>query len=154
MAFRLSSPAFKAGGRIPPKYSCEGADISPPLAWTGAPAGTRSFVLLCDDPDAPVGAWHHWALFNLPTAVGHLDEAYPATGRLVASRQAINDFGKPGYGGPCPPRGHGTHHYRFRLLALSVPSLALPEPVKCVDVENAAKPFLLGTAQLIGTYSR
>jgi len=154
MPFRLSSPAFKSGGRIPARYCCDAEDLSPPLAWTGAPAGRRSFALLCDDPDAPVGTWHHWALFNLAASVDHLDEAYPATDRLVASRQAINDFGRPGYGGPCPPRGHGVHHYRFRLLALNVSTLTLPDGAKCSDVEEAARSHVMATAQLIGTYSR
>jgi Raf kinase inhibitor-like YbhB/YbcL family protein len=110
--------------------------------------------LLCDDPDAPVGIWHHWALFNLPATVDRLDEAYPLTGGLATSRQAINDFGAAGYGGPCPPRGHGTHRYRFRLFALRAPTLALPQQVKCAEVEKACAPHRLAVAQLIGTYSR
>jgi Raf kinase inhibitor-like YbhB/YbcL family protein len=152
MSFRLSSPDFIDGGHIPALYTCEGDDISPPLAWSGAPEGTKSFVLLCDDPDAPAGTWHHWAIFDIPASVDHLDKAYPATGGLYP--QGVNDFGNPCYGGPCPPPGHGIHHYRFRLLALNVPSLALPKQVMCAGVEKAAHLYALSKAEMTGVYSR
>jgi Raf kinase inhibitor-like YbhB/YbcL family protein len=154
MALRLSSSAFVHGERIPRRYTCEGEDISPPLAWSGAPAGTKSFVLLCDDPDAPRGTWHHWAAFNIPADRAALEEDFPTHATVGSVRQAVTDFGRPGYGGPCPPRGHGTHHYHFRLLALSVAKLDLPLDATFAQVAAAAKPHVIGTAELMGTYSR
>ncbi len=154
MAFQLTSTAFKAGERIPRRYTCEGEDRSPPLAWSGAPAGTRSFVLLCDDPDAPAGTWRHWALFDIPASVDHLDEGYSSHKRTLPTRQAINDFGRGDYGGPCPPPGHGIHHYHFKLLALEVEKLGLGEGARCAEVERAANARMLATTELIGLYSR
>lgn len=154
MTLRLESTAFAEGQRIPTRYTCEGRDISPPLAWSGAPEGTESFALLCDDPDAPVGTWHHWALFDIAAPTGRLDEAYPGDETVGGSRQAINDFGRSGYGGPCPPRGHGVHHYRFRLLALGVARLDLGPGPRCAEVETAARAHTLAEAVLVGTYSR
>jgi Raf kinase inhibitor-like YbhB/YbcL family protein len=154
MAFQLTSTAFKTGGRVPKRYTCEGEDVSPPLAWSGAPAGTRSLVLLCDDPDAPAGTWHHWAVFNIPAATDHLDEDLARRDPAAKIRQAVNDFGRTGYGGPCPPPRHGVHHYHFKLLALDVGDLTLPERVRCAEVERAAKAHVLASAELIGLYSR
>jgi Raf kinase inhibitor-like YbhB/YbcL family protein len=154
MALRLSSSAFAHGERVPRQYTCEGQDKSPPLAWSDAPSGTKSFVLLCDDPDAPRGTWHHWAVFNIPADRTSLEEGFPTDAAVGPVHQAVTDFGRPGYGGPCPPRGHGTHHYHFRLLALSVPKLDLPLDAACPDVAAAAKPHVLETAELMGTYSR
>ena len=154
MAFHLTSTAFKTSGRVPKRYTCEGEDISPPLAWSGAPAGTRSLVLLCDDPDAPAGTWHHWALFNIPAGTDHLDEGLARHDPSVKIRQAVNDFGRTGYGGPCPPPRHGVHHYHFKLLALDVEDLKLSERVRCAEVERAAKAHVLASAELVGLYSR
>ncbi|MDJ0949284.1 MAG: YbhB/YbcL family Raf kinase inhibitor-like protein [Alphaproteobacteria bacterium] len=154
MPLTLSSQHFAAGERIPSRFTCEGEDVSPHLTWSGAPEGTQSFVLLCDDPDAPAGTWHHWAVYDIPTDVAGLPEAYPADGRVGEVRQAVNDFGRSGYGGPCPPRRHGTHHYRFRLLALDVESLGLEDDPGCTEVEAAAEPHVIETAELVGTYSR
>lgn len=154
MAFQLSSAAFKDGKRIPDRYTCTGKDISPPLAWSGAPEGARSFALLCDDPDAPGGTWHHWAVFDLPADTRGLPEAYPTDATVGTSRQAVNDFRRTGYGGPCPPPGHGLHHYHFRLLALTVARLELGPKARCPEVAAAAQPHLLGEARLTGTYSR
>ncbi|MBI4184492.1 MAG: YbhB/YbcL family Raf kinase inhibitor-like protein [Proteobacteria bacterium] len=154
MPFILTSTAFKEGERIPKTYTCEGADVSPPLAWSGAPAGTKSFALLCDDPDAPRGTWRHWGVFDVPAATSRLDEGYPKDARVGPARQAVTDFGRTGYGGPCPPKGHGTHHYQFRLLALKVDKLPLPDRATCVDLERAARPQALGEGRLMGTYSR
>jgi Raf kinase inhibitor-like YbhB/YbcL family protein len=152
MVFQLTSPDFADGGRIPTLYTCDGDDASPPLVWSGAPSDTESFVLLCDDPDAPLGTWHHWAVFNIPPAVHGLDKAYPTTGALYP--QAVNDLGSAGYGGPCPPPGHGIHHYHFQLLALNTPSLDLPKLVKCTSVAKAAHPYIVDKAEIIGVYSR
>jgi Raf kinase inhibitor-like YbhB/YbcL family protein len=154
MAFQLSSAAFKDGERIPDRYTCTGQDISPPLAWSGAPEGARSFALLCDDPDAPGGTWHHWAVFDLPADTRSLPEAYPTDATVGTSRQAVNDFRRTGYGGPCPPPGHGVHHYRFRLLALTVARLDLDAKARCLQVEAAARPHILAEARLTGTYAR
>lgn len=153
-AFRLESPAFAHGERIPARYTCEGEDISPPLHWFGTPAGTRSLALLCDDPDAPMGTWWHWGVYDIRPGVPGLPEGYPTDARVGETRQAINDFGRHGYGGPCPPPGHGTHHYRFRLLALEVDSLELSPGISCPRLEEAARGHLVAETELIGTYSR
>lgn len=151
---KLTSSAFAAGQPIPSRFSCEGADLSPPLAWSGAPKGTRSFALLCDDPDAPVGTWHHWALFDIPVDTAELAEGYARDAQVGATRQAVNDFGVTGYRGACPPKGHGAHRYHFKLLALDVDKLAIKDGARCKDVEAAAKRHVLARAELIGTYTR
>ena len=154
MTMTLTSAAFADGARIPELYTCEGADISPPLAWSGAPAGTSSFAVLCDDPDAPHGTWTHWAAFDIGADAIGLRESYPKGARVDSVRQAITDFGRPGYGGPCPPPGHGIHHYQFRVLALDVERLGLPDGATFADVEAAAAAHVLASAELVGTYSR
>jgi Raf kinase inhibitor-like YbhB/YbcL family protein len=118
MALTLKSSAFGQEQRIPDRYTCEGDDISPPLSWSGAPPRTQSFALVCSDPDAPMKTWYHWAIFDIPATADHLDEGVGSRVRAGGLRQAVNDFGRPGYGGPCPPKGHSEHHYRFHLLAL------------------------------------
>jgi len=154
MAMTLESSAFENNARVPDRYTCTGGDISPPLAWSGAPARTRSFTVLCRDPDAPGGTWYHWAVFDIPVDQSGLPEAYPKQARSGGIRQAVNDFRRSGYGGPCPPPGHGVHHYRFRLLALDVERLELDRYAKCADVANAAEPHALEEVVLVGTYSR
>jgi Raf kinase inhibitor-like YbhB/YbcL family protein len=154
MTLTLTSSAFSDGERIPKRYTCDGEDLSPPLSWSGAPDGTVSFAVICDDPDAPMGTWHHWAAYDIPAEFTELQEDFPTEPRIGAVRQAITDFGQTGYGGPCPPEGHGTHHYNFRLLALEVKHLDLPADAKCEDVEKAAQPYILAKAELTGTYSR
>jgi hypothetical protein len=154
MTFVLTSVGFGAGQRIPKRYTCEAEDLSPPLAWSGAPEGTRGFVLLCDDPDAPAGTWHHWALFDIPATLTELREGFPRDAKAHGMRQGTNDFGETGYRGPCPPRGHGTHHYHFRLLALDAEKLSAKDRARCKEVEAAARPHALATAELVGTYSR
>ncbi|MFQ5775713.1 MAG: YbhB/YbcL family Raf kinase inhibitor-like protein [Kiloniellaceae bacterium] len=154
MTFQLSSTAFADGERIPTRYTCEGEDVSPPLAWSGAPEGTRSYALLCDDPDAPGGTWHHWALFDIPAETASLPEAYATDPQVGSTRQAVTDFRRTGYGGPCPPPGHGVHHYHFRVLALAVERLEVAPNPRCPDVAAAARPHVLAEARLVGTYSR
>lgn len=118
MALTLKSTAFQEGDAIPSSYTCDGVDVSPELAWAGAPKGTKSFALICDDPDAPVGTWVHWVIFNIPTDATGLPRGVPTTGELAdGSRQGTNDFHRIGYGGPCPPRGP-AHRYFFKLYAL------------------------------------
>jgi hypothetical protein len=151
---RLTSPAFFNGKTIPPRFTCDGEDLSPPLDWSGAPAGTRSFVLLCDDPDAPAGIWHHWAVYDIPPDWSGLAQGINRDADKQGFKQAINDFPQLGYGGPCPPRGHGPHRYHFRLLALSVDRLPLGKEPPCREVERAARKHVLAEAVLIGLYHR
>src|SRR3974377_1101017 len=117
---RISSSAFADGAAIPARYTCDGEDVTPPLDWSSPPAATRSFVLLCDDPDAPGGTWHHWAAYDIPSNLTELAERAASDATKLGFKQAVNDFQQSDYGGPCPPRGHGTHHYHFRLLSLSI----------------------------------
>ncbi len=154
MAFALTSTAFTDGTAIPAKYTCDEADVSPPLAWSGAPAGTVSFALIVDDPDAPAGTWVHWVLYNLPATTAELPEnvAKVETLDLGGARQGRNDFQRPGYGGPCPPPGP-AHRYFFKLYALDAP-LRLKAGATKQDVEAAMKGHILATAQLVGTYAR
>jgi Raf kinase inhibitor-like YbhB/YbcL family protein len=154
MAFLLTSAALKDGATIPGKYTCDGVDVSPPLAWSGAPAGTRCFALIADDPDAPAGSWVHWVVYNLPAAVSELPEnvAKVEALDLAGARQGRNDFRRPGYGGPCPPPGP-AHRYFFTLYALDAP-LTLKAGAQSKDVETAMQGHVLGSAQLLGTYAR
>ncbi len=150
---RLSSGSFLAGREIPAQYTCEGGDVSPPLSWTGAPAGTRSFALICDDPDAPTGTWVHWVIFNVPAGTKELPEnvvKMETAAQPAGARQGENDFKRVGYGGPCPPRGHGVHHYHFKLYAL----LNLPPRSTKQQVEMMMRGHVLAAAELIGTYQR
>jgi Raf kinase inhibitor-like YbhB/YbcL family protein len=149
---QLRSSAFPDGTTIPRRFTCDGTDLSPPLDWSDAPETTRSFVLLCDDPDAPAGTWHHRAAYDIPADRAALVEGAAQQGKGV--KQAINDFQQPGYGGPCPPRGGGIHRYRFRLLALAVDRLPARREPSCQAVEREANKHLLAEAILIGTYQR
>jgi Raf kinase inhibitor-like YbhB/YbcL family protein len=149
---KLTSPAFADGGRIPSKHSCDGADLSPPLDWSGIPEETHSLALICSDPDAPAGTWYHWGLYDVPPSITRLPEGYNAVSG--GDRHARNDFGRSGYGGPCPPKGHGTHHYRFRLYALKVAKLDVRAGAKCKEVEAAAQRHKIAEADLLGLYSR
>lgn len=149
----ITSDAFKNGERIPKKYTCEGDDMSPPLSWIGAPADTKSFALISDDPDAPVGTWVHWVLYDLPPSVTSLAEGVPTDEKLAdGSKQGITDFRRPGYGGPCPPPGK-PHRYYFKLYALDQ-ALNLPVKLKKADLLKAIDGRVLAEAQLMGTYER
>jgi Raf kinase inhibitor-like YbhB/YbcL family protein len=150
----LVSPAMPPGGEIPAQYTCDGADISPPLSWSGVPQGTQSLVLVVDDPDAPSGVFRHWAAFDIPPGSHGLDAGYTAARPAAGFREGRNDFGNTGYNGPCPPRGGGTHHYHFRLLAISRPTLDLRPPATAADVLRAAQPYLIQQTELVGTYRR
>lgn len=154
MPLRLTSAAFRQGGEIPRKYTCDGDNVSPPFAWSGVPEGTRSFLLLCDDPDAPGKIFHHWAAYDIPATWRALNEGHGAETLADGFRQAINDFGKPGYAGPCPPPGDKPHRYHFRLNALSEPSLPVGSSVTCVDMIAMASPYVLEFVELIGSYQR
>lgn len=153
MNFEVSSTVFGNGAYIPKKYTGEGADVSPPLRWNNPPAAVKSFALICDDPDAPVGTWVHWVLFNLPPSLTDLPEALPKEGSLPnGARQGMNDFKRLGYGGPMPPRG-SDHRYFFKLYALDA-MLSLPAGANKADVVKAMAPHVLGQAELMGRYKR
>lgn len=148
--FILTSEVFLEGAPIPSIYTCKGDDVSPPLAWSGAPNDTNSFALIMDDPDAPMG-WVHWVLFNLPGDAGALDQGFPTEAEAPdGSRQGTNSWGRLGYGGPCPPSG--IHRYFFKLYALDI-SLALDESVTKEDVLVAMEGHILTETALMGTYS-
>ena len=144
----LTSEAFEEGQPIPAEFTCDGANRSPALAWGEPPPGTKSFALIVDDPDAPSGLYRHWGAYDIPPNTRSV-----AAGQSVGS-QAINDPGKPGYSGPCPPPGHGVHHYHFKLYALDVEQLGIQPNAKIAEVEDAAKPHAIGQGELIGTYER
>jgi Raf kinase inhibitor-like YbhB/YbcL family protein len=153
MKIDLSSPAFREGEAIPRQYTGDGKDISPPLRWSAAPEGTRSFGLVCDDPDAPRGTWVHWVLYNLPAGARDIGEGVPAEETLAnGARQGKNDFGKIGYGGPAPPRGK-PHRYFFKLYALDQP-LDLPAGAPKDQLLAAMKGHVLAEGQLMGKYAR
>ena len=147
----LRSTAFSDNAELPQRYTCEGEDLSPPLNWGDVPAQTRSLVLLCDDPDAPSGIWHHWAAYNIPADRSELKEGIKR--QDAGFHQAVNDFGDHGYSGPCPPRGK-PHHYHFQLSALSTSALPAPKSATCAQVMKSARPFMLESAELVGLYGR
>ena len=152
MSLTLSSSAFTEGTAIPALYTCEGNDTSLPLAWTDPPAGTKSLALISDDPDAPGKTWVHWVLYNVPPSARMLPAGFPTTQELPDGiRQGMTDFGRPGYGGPCPPSG--THRYYFKLYALDT-MLSLPPGATKAQVESAMNGHILARAQLMGTYRR
>lgn len=152
MAIQVTSAAFEAGGAIPAKHTCDGANVSPPLAWTAAPAGTRSFALIVDDPDAPSGTFTHWVLFNLPASATGLPEAVPPRPVLDdGARQGTSSFRRVGYGGPCPPRG--THRYFFKLYALDA-MLDLESGAAKDDLTAAMRDHVLDEGELMGRYAR
>jgi hypothetical protein len=144
----LTSSAFRDGQPIPIQFTCDGADQSPPLEWGEPPAGTKSFALMIDDPDAPNGTFSHWGVYDIPAGTRSIG------GGQKVGTEVSNDFGKPGYGGPCPPKGHGPHHYHFKLFALGVDKLDLPGAAKIADVEKTARQHAIGEAELVGTYER
>ncbi len=155
MALILTTTAFPAGGGIPAKYTCDGADVSPALSWGGTPAGTASFALIADDPDAPAGTWVHWVVFNLPGTLAALPEGVAKTDQLRdlgGALQGRNDFRRVGYGGPCPPPGK-PHRYFFKLYALDV-ALPLKAGATKQDVERAMRGHILAQSSLVGTYAR
>lgn len=152
----LTSSAFAAGGTIPSRYTCDGADESPPLAWANPPEGTRSWVLIVDDPDAPDPAapkmvYVHWVVYNIPAAVDHLAGNAARGGMPAGALDGLNDWKRTGYGGPCPPIGR--HRYFHKLYALDTVLPDLHRPTKSM-VERAMQGHVLATAELVGTYQR
>ena len=151
--FVITSPAFAEGEKIPVKYTCNGQNISPPLDWSQEPAGTAALALIMDDPDAPIGVFTHWVIFNLPQATQKLPEAIPPEGKLASGAlQGKNGFGKIGYFGPCPPPG-AAHRYRFAVYALDK-LLDLVAGASKEQVLEAMKGHILAQVQLVGTYQR
>ena len=150
MAMKLVISAFPEGATVPVMHSCEGADLSPAIEWSGAPAGTKSFALIVDDPDAPGGVWNHWLLFNIPAGVHALAQGYKP-GKLGESGK--NDFGHAGYNGPCPPKGR-AHRYYFRVFALDVPKLDLKENASRAELDRAIHGHIVGQAEYMGRFER
>lgn len=147
MPLSITSMSFRNEEPIPQRFTCDGVDLSPPLSWSGMPKGTRSFALICDDPDAPMGTWVHWVAFNIPaTATGFMEGKVPE-GTILG----VNSWGKPGYGGPCPPGG--THRYFFRLFALDT-RLDLPRETSTEGLTKAMDGHVLAQVELMGKYSR
>ncbi len=156
MALEIHSTAFAPGGEIPAKYTCEGCDVSPPLAWSGVPAGTKSLVLIVDDPDAPDPkapkmTWVHWVLANLPASSTGLAEGVASPALPSGTIEGLNDWKRTGYGGPCPPIGR--HRYFHKLYALDRELTGLAHPTKA-QVEAAMKGHVLAHSELIGTYEK
>jgi Raf kinase inhibitor-like YbhB/YbcL family protein len=153
LSFQLATTAFSAGGAIPKKFTCDGPDVSPKLTWKEPPAGTQSFAVIMDDPDAPRDTWVHWVAYDLPGNTRELAEGVAKQEHLSnGSQQGRNDFGKIGYGGPCPPPGK-PHRYFFKLYALDA-KLNLKVGATKADVERAMQGHILAQAELMGRYAR
>lgn len=147
----LTSPAFKNGANIPAKYTCDGAQVSPPLAWTGVPAGTQALALVVDDPDSPSGVYTHWVVFAIPPTVDSLPENASKAGMPAGAMQGRNSSGRVGWLGPCPP--NGAHHYVFHLYAINV-APQLKQGAERSDVDNADRGHVIAETTLTGLYSR
>ena len=154
MGLEITSSAFDDQGTIPKQYTADGQDVSPPLSWSGVPEGSQSLAMICDDPDAPVGTWVHWVIWNIPGEETGLKEAISPRERELANgaAQGTNDFRKIGYGGPAPPRGP-AHRYFFKLYALDT-SLNLGPGAKKDELERAMQGHVLAEAELVGRYGR
>lgn len=152
MEIKLSSSAFENGGMIPTKYTCDGEDVSPPLSWSSVPEEAKTFALIADDPDAPMGTFVHWVLYNLPAEVKELPENVPSDKKLDnGALQGTNDFRNIGYGGPCPPGG--THRYYFKIYALDT-ELDLKPGITKSDLLKTMEGHILAQGQLMGKYQR
>jgi Raf kinase inhibitor-like YbhB/YbcL family protein len=153
MPLTITSPAFQNGEAIPTRYTRDGENLSPPLEWRNAPPETQSYVLLVEDPDAPSGTFRHWAMYNVPAGEAGLPEGASDQGRRGVG-EGVNGFGNARYDGPQPPRGHGPHHYYFRLAALDVPRLDVPAPAQAEDIWLKAQPHIIAEAEVVGVYER
>ncbi len=152
MAITITSTAFTEGSMIPRDYTCDGEDISPPLTWSGVPDGTKSLALICDDPDAPMGTWVHWVLFNIPAHIMELPTKIPPEKIIQnGAKHGMNDFRKLGYGGPCPPGG--THRYYFKLYALDT-EINLEAGITKAQLLKTMEGHILAEGQLMGKYTR
>ena len=152
MAFSLHSPAFQNGGAIPEGHARDGDNTSPPLQWTDPPVEAKSFALIVEDPDAPSGTFRHWAVYELGAEQRRLKEG-AGRGERGSGVEGVNDFGRKGYDGPQPPPGP-IHHYHFRLLALDVVNLGLPDGAHAEAIEAAARPHVIAETEIVGTYRR
>ncbi len=149
---KIISSAFDESAMIPEKYTCDDIDISPPLKWSSVPEGTKTFAIICDDPDAPMGTWVHWIIYNLLAIINELSENVPPLEILLnGAKQGRNDFGKIGYGGPCPPGG--THRYYFKIYALSE-ELNIEAGITKSELLKAMEGHILLEGQLMGRYKR
>lgn len=156
MSLTLTSSAFAHQSSVPPRYTCDGQDVSPPLSWNGVPANAQSLVLIVDDPDAPDPAaprmtWVHWLLYNLPVSAGGLAENASATGLPPGTLVGVNDWKRGAYGGPCPPIGRHRYFHKLYALDIVLPDLGRPDKVR---LEQAMHGHILAHAELIGTYQR
>ena len=148
----IISSGFDDGAMIPKKYTCDDIDISPPLKWSKVPDGTKTFAIICDDPDAPMVTWVHWVIYNLPANINELSEEVPSLEILPnGAKQGRNDFGKIGYGGPCPPGG--THRYYFKIYALD-DELMVEAGITKSELLKAMEGHILSEGQLMGRYKR
>lgn len=153
MAFEIETHAFQNGATIPTRYTCEGADLSPDLSWKNPPEQTKSFALICDDPDAPHGTWVHWVIYNIPKEIQSLAEGVVTIDRLPdGTEQGLNDFKQSGYAGPCPPPGK-AHRYFFKLYALDT-VLSLKKDATKADLERAMNGHILDKTELMGRYEK
>lgn len=150
----LTSPDFNPGEIIPKRFTCDGQNVSPAFRWTGVPEGTKELLMVCDDPDAPGGVFHHWAAYGISPERNFLHAGFKPETLEPGFRQAINDFGKPGYGGPCPPHGDKPHSYHFRLSALSDRIISAGPDASCVEIMRLAQPYEIEFTGLIGFYGR
>jgi Raf kinase inhibitor-like YbhB/YbcL family protein len=153
MPFTIISPAFRNGEVIPTRHTRDGENLSPPLEWRDAPPETRSYVLIVEDPDAPSGTFRHWAIYNIPAGETGLPVGASGQGHGGAG-EGVNGFRNARYDGPQPPKGHGPHHYHFRLAALDVPNLDVPPSAKAEDIWAKAQPHLVAEAEVVGVYER
>jgi Raf kinase inhibitor-like YbhB/YbcL family protein len=151
MKFSIRVNGFEEGGLVPKSYTCDGENSSPALEWSNEPLGTNSFVLIVDDPDAPAGTWTHWLLWDIPGHTHSLPAGF-RPGRLGSS--GTNDFGRQGYGGPCPPKGAGPHRYFFTLCALDRPALGLTPGAKRPELDAALTGRVLACTEYMGRYGR
>lgn len=154
--FTLESPVFADGAPIPSRHTCDGVDVSPPLRWSGVPAGTRGFALIIDDPDAPDPArpqrtWVHWVLYSLPATLDHLPEGVDAASLPLGAREGRNDWKRTGYEGPCPPIGRHRYFHKLYALDAELPDLGQPDKASLL---KAMEGHVLGQAELVGTYQR
>jgi Raf kinase inhibitor-like YbhB/YbcL family protein len=154
MTLTLTSPAFADGETIPRKYTRDGDNLFPPISWTGAPDGVESYMLILEDPDAPSGTFRHCAITNIPADASELPQAVDTAPDWPFLKFARNDFGNARYDGPEPPRGHGVHHYHFRLAALDVPNLGVPPQADIDKLWQEARKHMVEEAELMGTYAR
>lgn len=157
MSFTVASPAFAEGSTIPKKYTLDGENLSPPLTWKDPPAGTQSFAVFCEDPDAPSGTFQHWAMCNIPGDCNGISEGQSEESGGAARSGCLlarNDFGHASYDGPRPPRGHGPHHYHFRVAALDTDHIDVDPGIDARELWQIAQPHALAQAETVGTYQR